>query len=210
MIESIPFLETVLFISTDKACAPVNTYGMCKAISERIMIEKTQFLKNPKFVTVRYGNVILSRGSIIPLFDSIGKNPEKKEFCVTHKDMTRYFMTLDDSANLIDYAITEGKSGETIIPKEIMSYKIFDIASYFSKKYNKPIKIIGIRPGEKIHETLISFTESLRTKESLNYYVIKPTYCTVELPVIFENGEYNSATNVSENLDDNFLKIIES
>ena len=192
MIGNMPCLETVLFVSTDKACSPVNTYGMCKAVSERIMVEKTNFLKTPKFVIVRYGNVLLSRGSLIPKFHEIGNDIDKDHFMVTDKKMTRYFMTLDDSAKLIDYAIMYGKTGDTVIPKFIKSYRIYDIAAEFSRTYKKPIKITGIRPGEKLHETLVSFTESLRTIEKENYYIIKPTYINVKEPVQFVNGDFNS------------------
>lgn len=189
---TIPFLESLVFISTDKACSPVNTYGMCKALSERIVIEKTEFLKSPKFVNVRYGNVLSSRGSIIPLFESIGKDPEKKTFNVTSDKMTRFFMTLEESTSLIESAILHGKTGETIIPKNIHSWKIIDIADYFSKKFKKPIKYIGIRPGEKLHESLISHTESLRTRECDSFYVVSPTY-KKDISDTIQTGEINSS-----------------
>jgi FlaA1/EpsC-like NDP-sugar epimerase len=150
--------------------------GMCKSVSERIMIEKTQFLTTPKFVNVRYGNVLSSRGSLLPFYKNLVKDDKTEFIPVTDSNMTRYFMTLDDSVDLINYSILYGKSGDTVIPKHIYSYKIIDIANYFSNMYNIPVKITGIRPGEKIHETLISYTESLRTVENDSYYVIKPTY----------------------------------
>lgn len=197
---SIPFLESVLFVSTDKSCAPVNVYGMCKSLSERIMIEKSSLFIKPKMLVVRYGNVLSSNGSLIPLFHNIGKNKDEKNFRITDERMTRFFMTLDDSTALINHALTKGKSGETIIPKHIKSYRIKDIAVMFSKKYNKPIIVSGIRQGEKIHESLISFTEGLRTVEMENVYVIKPLWdCRDVLsnPV----GEFTSE-NVSQfNLD---------
>lgn len=198
LIENISFLETVLFVSTDKACSPVNTYGMCKSISERVMIEKTQFLTKPKFINVRYGNVLSSRGSLLPFYKDLIKN--KNLFLpVTNDKMTRFFMTLEDSVNLIEYSILYGDSGDTIVPKNIFSYKIIDIAKYFSNKYNIPIKITGIRPGEKIHETLISYTESLRTIEKDNFFIIKPTYSNISVnPPIFKNGEFNSLISVRE------------
>jgi UDP-N-acetylglucosamine 4,6-dehydratase/5-epimerase len=207
MSSQISFLDIVLFISTDKACAPVNAYGMCKAVSERIMIEKTEFLTSPRFITVRYGNVLQSRGSLIPMFKNIGEDPLKKYFTITSTEMTRFFMPLEDSVDLIDHAIKKGRSGTTIIPKHIVSYRIKDIVNEFSKKYRKPVQISGIRPGEKIHETLISFTESLRTTETDRYYVIHPTYEYVEDPVFFEGGEFNSMSNVKP-IDSRIIDLI--
>jgi len=209
LVGNISFVETVLFVSTDKACAPVNTYGMCKSVSERIMIEKTQFLTHPKFVNVRYGNVLSSRGSLLPFYKSIVKDNKTTFIPVTDDNMTRYFMSLEDSVDLIEYTILHGNSGYTVIPKNIFSYKIIDIANYFSNKYNIPIKITGIRPGEKIHETLISYTESLRTIEKDSFYIIKPTYTKMsDNPPIFKNGEFNSLTSVGE-LNDFIITEIE-
>ena len=209
MIGNISFLETVLFVSTDKACAPVNTYGMCKSVSERIMIEKTQFLRTPKFINVRYGNVLSSRGSLLPLYKNLVKDVNTKFMPVTDVNMTRYFMSLDESVNLINYSILYGNSGDTVIPKHIYSYKIIDIANYFSNKYKIPIKITGIRSGEKIHETLISYTESLRTVEQDSYYIIKPTYFKmVDKHVSFPNKEFNSLTGVIE-LNEFIIREIE-
>jgi len=199
MIGTISFVETVLFVSTDKACAPVNTYGMCKSVSERIMIEKTQFLLTPKFINVRYGNVLSSNGSLLPFYKKLVTDTNTKFIPVTDSSMTRYFMSLDNSVDLIEYSILHGNSGDTVIPKNIFSYKIIDIANYFSKVYELPVKIIGIRPGEKIHETLISQTESLRTIETESYYIIKPTYFKmIDRPVTFLTSEFNSLTSVTD------------
>jgi UDP-N-acetylglucosamine 4,6-dehydratase len=207
--DNIPFLETVLFVSTDKACSPINTYGLCKSISERIMIEKSEFIQKPKFINVRYGNVLQSRGSLIPLFKSIGENKEKKHFTVTNKDMTRFFMSLEDSVDLIDNAIIHGESGDTIIPKNISSYRIMDIAEYFSKKYDKPISVMGCRSGEKLHETLISSTESLRTELLNHYYVIKPTFYRIYIEkVSFCGKDFDSLHSVSTELDEPMLEAI--
>ncbi len=178
-LDFLPNLETVLFVSTDKACSPINVYGMCKAISERSVIEKQQCCDTVKFLVVRYGNVLQSRGSIIPLFMYQAKN--KPCFTITRSDMTRFLMTLDESVSLILNAIQNGKSGETWIPK-IRSMKIKDLADMFSEIYNKPIKEIGIRSGEKIHEYLINETESLRTVMAKDCYIIKS---------IYENKIYN-------------------
>jgi len=183
---TIPFLETVLFISTDKACSPVNVYGMCKAVSERIVIERSQSIQSLKMLVVRYGNVLSSNGSLLPKFKQIGEDPLADCFTITDPQMTRFFMTLTDSINLIEYAIINGKRGETIIPAEIKSYQIKDIAEWFSTKYNKPVKITGVRQGEKIHESLVSFTEGLRCIRQDEYYVVKPTWENISIQGIEE------------------------
>jgi len=173
-------VQRVLFVSTDKACSPVNVYGMCKAISERIVTSHSNVFPSTKFLAVRYGNVLESRGSIIPLFKYQAENNDC--LTVTDPDMTRFVMTLDDSVDLIKKTLEHGKSGETWIPC-LPAMKIGDLAQIFSEKYNKPVKIIGLRPGEKKHEDLINESESVRTrkvllippKESLNY-VIGPAF----------------------------------
>lgn len=198
MQNAIPFLHTVVFISTDKACSPVNSYGMCKSLSERIVVENTSFLQSPKFINVRYGNVISSRGSIIPLYKNMANDPTCTSFPVTHPDMTRFFMTLDESVNLIEHAILFGSAGDTVIPKNIFSCRILDVARYFSEKYKKPVAITKIRPGEKLHETLINYTESLRTIDAGSYYIIKPTYMDIvsNIVVTFPFGEFNSTNTL--------------
>jgi UDP-glucose 4-epimerase len=156
----------VLFVSTDKACAPVNVYGMCKAISERV-ITSADYL-NPGTVTylcTRYGNVLESRGSIIPLFKYQAENAEC--LTVTDPDMTRFVMTLDDSVDLINRALSHGKSGETWIPI-LPAMRIGDLAEIFAELHDKTVKIIGLRPGEKLHEDLICESESVRSKISVN------------------------------------------
>jgi UDP-N-acetylglucosamine 4,6-dehydratase len=191
----IGFLETVLFISTDKACSPVNAYGMCKALSERIIIEKSNLIKSPKMLVVRYGNVITSRGSLLPFFHDIGIDDNSVFFPVTDNRMTRFFMTLDDSIKLIDTAINEGKSGDTYIPI-VKSYKILDIAEMFSKKYNKPIKETKLRPGEKLYEQLINLTEIGRTIKKDSNYIIKPCYKNISTNELV--NEYTSNNFISD------------
>lgn len=167
-------LGKVLFVSTDKACSPVNVYGMCKAISERVISSQAlTSVTQVKFLAVRYGNVLESRGSIIPLFKHQAENAE--HLTVTDPEMTRFVMTLDDSVDLIQTALTLGHTGETWIPK-IPAMKIGDLAAIFSEQYKKPIKLIGLRPGEKKHEDLINESESVRTRATSNktHYVIGP------------------------------------
>ena len=169
------FLETVLMVSTDKACAPINVYGMSKAIAERVVLEKARNVSAIKFCGVRYGNVLESRGSIIPLF--LHQATHDEFLTVTREDMTRFLMTLDESVDLILDCISTAENGELYIPK-LKSMRIIDLAQIFSKRYNKPIKVVGIRSGEKIHESMINDTESLRTIERDNRFVVKPIYDT--------------------------------
>ena len=187
-------LETVLFVSTDKACSPINTYGMAKAISEQLMIEKAYYLKEIKFVIIRYGNVLNSRGSIIPLLHNIGNDDRKEHFILTHKDMTRFVMTLEQSVDLIEYAILKGESGDTVIP-ELISMKLIDLLEIFSEKYKKPIKITSIRPGEKMLESLINPTQAGRIVKKENYYHIKSIFEFKEIINSDNLVDYNSKIN---------------
>lgn len=165
-------LDKVLFVSTDKACSPVNTYGMCKAISERLITSVASSNSiGVKFFATRYGNVLESRGSIIPLFKYQAEHHD--HLTVTDPNMTRFLMTLDDSVDLIIKTLKSGRSGETWIPK-IASMRIGDLADIFSKQSGKSIKIIGPRPGEKQHEDLINASESARTTSLKGCYVIGP------------------------------------
>lgn len=151
-------IKTVCFISTDKACSPVNVYGMCKALSENIVIEAASIDKPRKYVVVRYGNVLNSSGSIIPLLHKLGQDPNVPSFGLTHDHMTRFIMTLDHAVDLIHYAMADGISGGIIIPK-LKSMVMRDLFEIFSEKYSKPIKMIPIRPGERLYEVLINDTQ---------------------------------------------------
>jgi UDP-N-acetylglucosamine 4,6-dehydratase len=187
-------LRNVLFVSTDKACAPVNVYGMCKALSERVVTSQSlsSSLSWVKFMCVRYGNVLESRGSIIPLFKYQAENAAF--LTVTDPNMTRFLMTLDNSVDLILHALEHGQSGETWIPM-LPSMRIGDLAELFSEMSQKPIRIIGLRPGEKQHEDLINESESVRTTktdEHPGHYVIQPAY----KPGSGTAFSYTSADNV--------------
>ena len=173
-------LEKVIFISTDKACHPVSVYGMSKAIAERVLAEASIKSKSKCIYTsIRLGNLLNSSGSLIPKFVDIGLSPSKTEFQITDENMTRFFMTLEECINLIRKTIEYGDSGEIWMPV-MTSFRIMDIAKFFSNKYDKPIKISGIRPGEKIHEVLVNETEISRTEHKVidgkGFYIIKPCY----------------------------------
>ena len=158
-------VNTVLFVSTDKACLPITSYGCSKALSEfylqSISSDKT------KYVGIRYGNVLNSSGSIIPYLYS--NKDSKSPYNITHEDMTRFIMTLDHSVNLIEYAINNGKNNEIIIP-HIESMRIVDIFSLFESKYNKTRILSGLRCKEKIHEDLLSPSEATNSYYNQGYY----------------------------------------
>jgi len=186
-------LEVVVMVSTDKACEPTNVYGMAKALAESAIVEKSLYIKNRKFVNIRYGNVLNSRGSIIPILHEKGSDPEVKEFTLTHEDMTRFVMTLEQSVQLIEYAAIHGESGDTVIPK-LISLRMIDLMKIFSEKYGKPIKITGLRPGEKMLESLISETQAMRlVKTASGYMHIKPAYKNLLVTEDVQN--YNSKLN---------------
>lgn len=167
-------IETLMFISTDKACAPINVYGQCKAISERLYIDFATKQTDIKVCLCRYGNVLESTGSVIPFFKSL-LDKGHTELPITHKDMTRFLLTLNDAVDLIEWTYNHPDShGNIIIPK-IKALKIVDIAKALGKSYGHEsidLKYIGVRPGEKLHEAMISETESFRTKEYDQYYMI--------------------------------------
>lgn len=187
-------VKSICFISTDKACSSVNIYGMAKAISECLMIEKAKYIPSIKFVVVRYGNVLNSRGSIIPTLHNVGKNEDYKTYSITDKRMTRFVMTLDQSVDLIEHALTKAESGDIVIPK-LISCKIIDLIELFSEKYNKPIVETKLRPGEKMLESLINETQSLRLQFGEDGYMyIKPPYKDI---MVTNNDikDYNSKIN---------------
>ena len=186
-------LESVCFISTDKACSPVNVYGMCKAISETLIVEKAKYIPNFKFVAVRYGNVLNSRGSIIPMLHTIGQNSNIKEFKITDERMTRFVMTLEQSVDLIEHSLLYAESGDIVIPK-LISLNVIDLIQIFSEIYNKPIVISGLRPGEKLLESLINETQSFRLKNHKDGWMyIKPSYKNIEYN--YDIRDYNSTIN---------------
>lgn len=171
-------VKKVVALSTDKAVNPINLYGATKLVAEKIFIAANAYAGNKvKFSVVRYGNVVGSRGSIIPLFLDL-KRQRIREFSITDERMTRFWITLEQSVELIIKALEESVGGEVFVPK-IPSMKIVDLAKAIEPDCR--FKITGIRPGEKVHETLISEDEARKVKEFNGIYVI--------LPQFFENKE---------------------
>lgn len=200
-------VEIVVSISTDKAVKPVNVMGMTKALQEKIMINSNDY--GTKFIVVRYGNVIGSRGSVIPFFYELIKKNET--IPVTDFRMTRFLLTLDDAIKLVFKATDEGRGGEIYV-KKMPSAKIIDIAKVMIKNLTKrddyPIKETGIRPGEKIHETLVSEEEMHRTIEEEDYYIIY-SYGKIEEPRLktpIEEYTSNNTYKLSEDEIFNLLK----
>jgi FlaA1/EpsC-like NDP-sugar epimerase len=152
-------IETLVGVSTDKAVLPINVMGMTKAIQEKLVIQSNLLANSPRAVVVRYGNVIASRGSVIPLF----KSQIEKGIPVTLTDveMTRFLLTLEDAVEIITKAVELGKPGETLIPAA-PSARMTDLISLLSRGRSVEIVEIGRRPGEKIHELLFSEEEGKR------------------------------------------------
>lgn len=164
-------VELVVGISTDKACKPVNVMGMTKAIQERVFIRANLDCPKTRFLCVRYGNVLASRGSVIPLFhEQIRKGGP---ITITTDNMTRFLLSLEQAVDTIFAAVTEGYRGETYIPR-VPSAKMMDLANVMIGDKPIDITITGIRPGEKIHEILVSEEEAHRTIDRNHYYVILP------------------------------------
>lgn len=163
-------IEAVIGVSTDKACKPVNVMGMTKAVQERVFINANLHCPDTRFICVRYGNVLASRGSVIPFFHE--RIRAGGPVTVTTKDMTRFLLSLDQAVDLIITALTQGKAGETFVSR-IPSSSIMDLATVLIGDRDIKIEITGIRPGEKTHEILVSEEEGHRTVESGNHYIIQ-------------------------------------
>lgn len=194
-------VEKVVGISTDKACKPINVMGMTKALQERILIEANRDCQNTTFTCVRYGNVIASRGSIIPLFvEQIQKN---QALTVTLPEMTRFLLSLDQAVDTVFAAISDGNRGETFVPK-VLAARITDVAKALMGDKDLPINFTGIRPGEKIHEIMVSEEECFRTVERGAYYVILPV-----LPELRDKTEVLTVLESEYSSKDNNISIDE-
>ncbi|MDD2467323.1 MAG: UDP-N-acetylglucosamine 4,6-dehydratase (inverting) [Desulfobulbus sp.] len=164
-------VKQVVALSTDKACAPINLYGATKLCSDKLFVAANNFKgkHDIKFSVVRYGNVMGSRGSVIPFFvqkRAGGTLP------ITDVQMTRFNITLEDGVSLVLYALENMWGGEIFIPK-IPSYRILDVAEAIGPECRKDV--IGIRPGEKLHEEMITETDALSSLEFEKYFVILPS-----------------------------------
>ncbi len=207
-------VKKVIALSTDKAANPINLYGSTKLVSDKIFTSANNItgfnLGNRKktiFSVVRYGNVIGSRGSVVPLFKNVVSN-NKKFFPITHKDMTRFWITLDQGVNFVLRMMKIMEGSEIFIPK-LPSTRIVDLAKAMDSK--KPFKIIGIRPGEKIHEIMAPKETCLQTFEFKKHYVIYKNPKTNNYKYKDQSGEIGTRVKEgfeysSENNED-FLTI---
>ena len=193
-------VEKVIALSTDKAAAPINLYGATKLCSDKLFIAANNYSGKQKniFSVVRYGNVWGSRGSVVPEFLKISKNTNTF-VPITDPNMTRFSITLQKGVDMVLWSIKNSKGGEIFVPK-IPSYRILDLAKSICPK-NK-IKIIGIRPGEKLHEELITKSDSELTVDLGNYYAILPNtenyknyLKNSKIKKIQKNFSYNSKDN---------------
>jgi len=195
--ESGTVIETVVGVSTDKACKPINVMGMTKALQERVFLAANVSCRWTRFICVRYGNVLASRGSVIPLF--LHQIEKGGPVTITDERMTRFLLSLDTAVDTIFAAIRGGRRGETYVPR-VSSARVSDVARALIGSAPIEIKITGIRPGEKLHEVLVSQEESARSIMRDQYYVIQPIL--PELCTDFQVGgihdEYSShADNLS-------------
>lgn len=193
-------VKKVIALSTDKAVNPINLYGATKLVAEKVFIAANAYGGGKvKFSVVRYGNVVGSRGSVIPFFLNIRKEG-KKEFPITNKDMTRFWITLKQSVSLVIKALENSEGGEVFVPK-LPSMRILDLVKAIEPNYK--IKIIGIRPGEKLHESLISKDEARNTKIFDDTFIILPQFFDVtgihkkyeKCPSVPEHFSYTSDNN---------------
>jgi UDP-glucose 4-epimerase len=189
-------VELVVGVSTDKACKPVNVMGMTKAVQERLFVRANLDSEATRFVCVRYGNVLASRGSVIPLFHE--QIRQGGPVTITTTDMTRFLLSLEQAVDTIFAAVRDARRGETYIPR-VPSSKVTDIAAALVGGRKIETQVTGIRPGEKVHEILVSEEEAYRTVERGDYYVIKPMLPELLDGERVENPlgrEYSSADNV--------------
>jgi len=206
-------VSKVVALSTDKACAPINLYGATKLTSDKLFIAANNIkgTKNINFSVVRYGNVMGSNGSVIPFFI---KKRKEGIIPITESSMTRFNISLQGGVDMVLHALEHAWGGELFVPK-IPSYKITDVATAIAP--NCEHKIIGIRPGEKIHEEMITNSDSFTTYDLGKYYVILPLQTTWKLPdfikifnakKVDEGFSYSSGANTEWETVETLRKLI--
>ena len=198
-------VKSVVGISTDKACKPINVMGMTKSIMERVLVEANMDCPDTRFACVRYGNVIASRGSVVPLF--LYQIANGGPVTITLPEMTRFLLSLDQAVDTVFAALQGARPGETYIPK-VPAARVVDLARVLIDGRDIEIRNIGIRPGEKIHEIMVSEEECYRTVERGDYYAIRPMLPELlgvegDEPAMTE--EYSSAKIT---LDENGLRAL--
>ena len=193
-------VKNVICLSTDKAVYPINAMGISKALMEKVAIAKSRISLNTKICVTRYGNVMASRGSVIPLF--VDQIRQGKPLSLTNPDMTRFMMTLDDAVDLVLYAFENGNSGDTFVQKapaatvEVLAKALKELLN----KPDHPCDVIGTRHGEKLYEALLSVEEMALAEDMGDYYRIPPDLRDLNYSKFIDQGdsklsqskEYNS------------------
>jgi UDP-glucose 4-epimerase len=164
-------VETVVGISTDKACSPVNVMGLTKALQERLLARANLDCADTRFVLVRYGNVLASRGSVVPLF--LEQIRHGGPVTITTREMTRFLLSLEEAVDVIFEALRSAKRGEIYVPA-VPSARIVDVAAALIGERGVDVAFTEIRPGEKLHEVLVSEEEAARTSWRDGHYVVAP------------------------------------
>ena len=207
-------VSKVVALSTDKACAPINLYGATKLTSDKLFIAANNIKgsKDLKFSAVRYGNVMGSNGSVMPFFI---KRKNSGVLPITHPEMTRFNISLEQGVKMVVFALENAWGGELFVPK-IPSYRILDVANAISEECKK--EIVGIRPGEKLHEEMITPSDSFFTYDINDYYTILPSKPVWKLEKFIKkfnakkvetNFSYNSYNNTEWETVDSLKKLIE-
>lgn len=204
-------VSKVVALSTDKAANPANLYGATKLCSDKLMVAGNLLVKNSetKFSVVRYGNVLGSRGSVVPFFIEMKKSGL---IPITDERMTRFWLTLSHAVDLVFIALSQMKGGEIFVPK-IPSFKVSDVARLVAP--GVPIKNIGIRPGEKLHEIMITEDDSLYTLEHLNHYTILSPLIPIHGKELQQGSKvpdgfsYRSDNNSWWHTDESFLSTLQ-
>lgn len=207
-------VKSVVALSTDKAAAPINLYGATKLCSDKLFVAANNIRgsRDIRFSVVRYGNVMGSRGSVIPFFQKLRSSGVLP---ITDPRMTRFNITLDEGVEMVMWAIENALGGEIFVPK-IPSYRILDVAEAVGPECRKPV--VGVRPGEKIHEEMITSSDALNTVDIGPYYAILPTNNSTLLDRYLDEGNarmvdpefsYNSGTNTDFLTVENLRQLID-
>ena len=192
-------VETVVGVSTDKACKPINVMGMTKAVQERIFTSANVLSPATRFICVRYGNVLASRGSVIPLFhDQIDNGGP---VTITVPDMTRFLLSLEQAVDTVFEALKKAQPGDTLVPNAPAA-TVINIAKALIGDRDIELKIIGIRPGEKMHEIMVSDEECHHTVPCGNYYAIRPM-----LPELCDDTSIEIVLDKEFSSEDNVLSL---
>jgi len=208
-------VDKIVCLSTDKACYPINAMGISKAMMEKVALAESRNSDHTKVCVTRYGNVMASRGSVIPLFIHQIKN--NKSLTITSSEMTRFLMSLDEAVDLVLYALENGNNGDLFVQKSPAS-SVGDLAKSLIKLFNSKSKIknIGIRHGEKLHETLLTSEEFSKSEEFDNYFKVPLDSRDLNYNIKSEkeneielDNDYNSLKTKQLSVDEIISKLLE-